>query len=60
MSRLVSYHLTALVTSVDDDVALLGIGLGFYGAENAAAGVGSVTGVDIHVQRAEAEWAVVT
>ena len=50
MSRLVSYHLAALVTAMDDDIALLGVGLCFDGAEDTAAGVGSVTGVDINVE----------
>ena len=39
---------------MNDDVALFGIGLHLDGAQNAAARVRTVTGVDIHVQRAKA------
>ena len=60
MRRLVSYHLAAHVTAMYDDVSLLGIGLCLDGAENAAAGIGSVTGVYINVQRAKAKRAVIS
>lgn len=44
---------------MNNDKTLLGIGQSLYRAENTAAIVGSVTGVDIYVQRTEAEGAVV-
>lgn len=50
---------TALVAPVDNDIAALWVGLCLDGAEDAAAAVCSVAGVDIHVQRAETEGAVV-
>ena len=43
----------------DDDVPLLGIGLGGDGLQIPSAGVGAVAGVDVHVPRPEAEGTVV-
>ena len=60
MCRLISDDGAAFVTAVDDDVALLGVGLCLDGAENTAAGVGSVAGVDIYMQRAQAEGTMVS
>lgn len=58
--RLISHYRAALITFVYDNVALFGIGLGFYRAENTAAVICSVTRVYIHVQRAKTEGAMVT
>ena len=43
----------------DDDIPLLGIGLGRNGLQISPAGVGAVAGIDIHVPRPEAEGTVV-
>ena len=43
----------------DDDVPLLGVGLGGDGLQIPSAGVGAVAGVDVHVPRPEAEGTVV-
>ena len=58
--RLVSYDLSALVASVYDYITALRIGECSYGAEYSAAFVCSITGVDIHVQRAKAERTMVS
>ena len=50
---------TAFIATVDDDISLFGVGLCPYRAEDSAAIIRSVTGVDIHVKRAEAEGAMV-
>jgi len=60
MSGAVSYHAPTLIASVDDDISALGIRLGAYGAKYSAAGVCPVAGVYVNVQRAKAEWAVIT
>ena len=57
---LVAHGGTAFLTSVDKHVASLGVGLRLDGTEDAAAWVGPVTGIDIHVERAEAEGTVVS
>ena len=57
--RLISADLAAFFTAVNDDVAFFGIGLHLDRAQNAAAGVGAVAGVDIHVQRAKTARTVV-
>ena len=57
---LISHHGTALVTFMYDNVALLGIGLCLDRSENSATVVGSVAGVYIDVQRAEAEGTVIS
>ena len=59
MGCLVADDSTAFVTAVDDDISLFGVRLRPYRAENSAAIIRSVTGVDIHVKRAEAEGAMV-
>ena len=41
--------LTAFFAFGDDDIPLLGIGLGGYGLQVAATGVGAVAGIDVHV-----------
>ena len=51
--------LSALGTLGDDDIALFGIRLGGDGLQISSAGVGSVTGIDVHVSRPEAEGAMV-
>ena len=57
---LIAYRDPAFLASVDKHVASLGVRLRLDGTEDAAAGVGPVAGVDINVERAEAEGAVVT
>ena len=57
---LISHNSAASIASMNDNVALLRIRLCADRAENTAAIVGSVTGVDIHVERAEAEWAMIS
>lgn len=49
----------AFFTAMQDDVTTLGIGLGTDGAQGTAAFVGSVSRVDIHVERIEAKGAMV-
>ena len=49
--RLVSDRLAAPLAAVDDDIALLRVGHSTYGAKNAAALVGSVTGIHVNVKR---------
>ena len=51
--------LPALGAFGDDDVALLGIGLGGDGLQIPSAGVGSVTGIDVHVPRPKAEGTMI-
>ena len=58
--RLVSDDLAAPLASVYDDEAFFRIGLGTYRTQDAAAGVCSVAGVNIYVQRAEAEWTMIS
>ena len=50
MCGFVPYRSAASVTSVDDYVAALGVGERLHGAQNAAAGIRSVTGVYVHVE----------
>lgn len=57
--RLVTHDGAASVTAVNDNIALFGIGLCLYRAENTAAVVCPVARVNIHVQRAEAEGTMV-
>ena len=52
--------LSALGALGNDNVALLGIGLGRDGLQVASAGVGSVTGIDVYVPRPEAEGTMIT
>jgi hypothetical protein len=52
--------LSALAALGYDDEALFGVGLGGYGLQVAAAGVGAVTGVDVHVAGPQAEGAVIS
>ena len=51
--------LAAFLALGDDDIALLGIGLGGDGLQIATARIGAVTGIDVHVPRPEAEGTVV-
>ena len=60
MGGAIAYHLTAFLAFVDKHEAVLGIGLGAYGAKYAATGVGSVARIYIHVKRAEAKRAMVS
>ena len=52
--------LTAFCAAVGNDVAVAGIGLGADGLHLTAAFVCAVTGVDVNVERPEAEGAVVS
>ena len=56
---LVAYDLAAPFASVHDNVALSWVRQGLNGAKNSTAGVSSVAGVYINVQRAKAKRAVV-
>ena len=60
VSCFIPYHRTASVTLMDYYVSLLRIGLSLYGAQNSSAIVRSVSGINIHVQRTEAEGAMIT
>ena len=51
--------LPAFGTLGDDDIPLLGIGLGGDGLQIPPAGVGAVAGVDVHVEGPEAEGTVI-
>ena len=59
MSGATAGKAAALVTTVQNNIALLGMRLGAIGAQNAAAGILSVTGVNIHVERAKAKRTVI-
>lgn len=56
---LVANDAAASVTAVYDDISFFRVGQGLYGAENSTAIVSSVSRVYIHVERAEAEGAMV-
>ena len=60
MRRFVSHLSAAFIASVRYYVAALGIGLCANRAQNAAAGVGSIAGIYVYVQRAKAKGAMVT
>ena len=49
----------AFLTAINDDIALFGIRHGADGAQNAAAGVCPIPGVDIDMQGAQAKRAMV-
>ena len=55
----VAVDLAAARALVNDDKALFGIGLGANGLHLSAAFAGTVAGVDVHVERPEAEGTVV-
>ena len=57
--RLVADGGTALLTTVDDNKAALGVGERLYRAKNAAAIVGSVAGIYVNVKRTKAKRAVI-
>ena len=61
VSGAVTAELAAFGTAMDDDiaVAVLDVGLGADRLQFTAAGVGTVTGVDVNVERPEAKRAVV-
>ena len=50
---------TAFIATVDDDISLFGVGLCPYRAENSAAVIRPVAGVDIHMERAKAEGTMI-
>ena len=56
---LISADLAAFITAVNDDVTFFGIGLHLDRAQNTAAGICTVTGIDVHVQGAKATGTVV-
>ena len=56
---LVAYGLAATLTAVQDDISALGIRHGGHGLQGAAARVGAISGIDIHVQAPQAKWAMV-
>ena len=60
MSGAATADLAAFGAAVDDDVTLAGVGLGADGLQQAAAFIGAVAGVDVHVDGPQAEWAMVT
>ena len=45
---------------MDDNEALLWVGESLYGTENSSAVIGSVTRVDVHMERAKAEGTVIS
>lgn len=57
--RAIASNLTAFVAFVDDDISFFGVRFHADGAENTAAGVGAVAGIDIHVQGTEALGAMI-
>ena len=52
--------LAAFGTAMDYNVSFAGVGLGADGLQQAAAFIGAVAGVDVHVDRPQAEGAMVT
>lgn len=50
--RTVAADLPAFLASVYDDISFLGIDFHLYRPHDSSAGIGPVSGVDIHVQRA--------
>ena len=59
MGRATARDFTASFALMDNNEASLGIRLDLNGAKDTVAGVGSVTGVYINVERAEAEGAMI-
>ena len=59
MGSLVPDGCSAPVTSVRYDIASPGVGVCLYRTKDAAAGVCTVTGIDVNVQGAQAKWTVV-
>lgn len=59
MCRAVAYLCAALLTTVDDYISALGIGLDLYRLKKSSAFVRAVTGIDIDVQRMKAEGTVI-
>lgn len=57
--RFISYDCAAFITLMDNNVSLLRIGLGLDWTKYSSTVVGSVTGINIHVQRAKTEGTVV-
>lgn len=57
--RAIPFDRSALVTSVDDDISFFRIRLSADWAHDAAAGIGAVAGIHVHMQGAEATGAVV-
>ena len=59
MGSLVADDGTAFIAAVDDDISLFGVGLRPYRAENSAAVIRPVAGIDIHMERAKAEGTMI-
>ena len=57
--RTVAVNLAAFGATVNNDVSLACVGLGANGFHLPPTGIGSVTGIDIHVQRPKTKRAVV-
>ena len=55
----VAAYLSAFLTPVNNDKAVLGVGLGADGAHDTAALVGAVTGIYINVERTKTEGTVI-
>ena len=55
----VTADLSAFIAFMDDDISFFGIGFGFDRAQDTAARIRAVSGIDIHVERAETAGAVV-
>jgi len=56
---LVTYGFAAFIASMNDDKSLFGVRKSLNRAENPAAVVSSVAGVNIYVERAKAEWTMI-
>ena len=59
MCRLVAAQLAAFLATVDDDIPPLGIRHGAHRLQRPTAGVGAISGVDVHVQAPKAKGAMV-
>ena len=59
MSGFITDYLSTTVATVDYHIALFRVGLGADGFHLTAAGIGSVAGVNVHVERPEAKGAMV-
>ena len=57
--RAIASDLTAFVAFVDDDISFFRVRFHADGAEDTAAGVGAVAGIDVHVQGTEAFGAMI-
>ena len=60
MGGLTAAKLSASFAFGDDDISLLGIGLGRYGLQLASARIGTIPRIDIHMERPQAEGAMIS